>query len=164
MIVKPRKYIYIVTKAGWPGCVTDDSSRQDIAGGGGSHQAQDSSGLYYLETADPASAAAAPVDIFNLSYIGPAGAGAGAGVSPSYSLPLSPSSSSYSEYSDPGAGQGAGQQCYTININIADIESQVRLYLLTVQCYDMKLSRVCIINIKAWLENIFYSFTDNIIE
>ena len=140
MIVKPRKYIYIVTKAGWPGCVTDDSSRQDIAGGGGSHQTQDSSGLYYLETADPASAAAAPVDIFNLSYIGPAGAGAG--VSPSYSLPLSPSSSSYSEYSDPGAGQGAGQQCYTININIADIESQVRLYLLTVQCYDMKLSRV----------------------
>ena len=124
MIVKPRKYIYIVIKPE-PGCVTDDCSRQDIAGGGGTHQAQDSGGLYYLETADPASAAAAPVDIFNLSYIGPAGAGAG--VSPSYSLPLSPSSSSYSEYSDPGAGQGAGQQCYTININIADIESQVRL-------------------------------------
>ena len=130
MIVKPRKYIYIVIKPD-PGCVTDDCSRQDIAGGGGTHQAQDSGGLYYLETADPASAAAAPVDIFNLSYIGPAGAGAGAGagVSPSYSLPLSPSSSSYSEYSDPGAGQGAGQQCYTININIADIESQVRLSL-----------------------------------
>ena len=126
MIVKPRKYIYIVTKLE-PGCVTDDCSRQDIAGGGGTHQAQDSGGLYYLETADHASAA--PVDIFNLSYIGPAGAGAGAGVSPSYSLPLSPSSSSYSEYSDPGAGQGAGQQCYTININIADIESQVRLSL-----------------------------------
>ena len=126
MIVKPRKYIYIVIKPE-PGCVTDDCSRQDIAGGGGTHQAQDSGGLYYLETADPASAAAAPVDIFNLSYIGPAGAGAG--VSPSYSLPLSPSSSSYSEYSDPGAGQGAGQQCYTININIADIESQVRLSL-----------------------------------
>ena len=125
MNVKPRKYIYIVIKPE-PGCVTDDCSRQDIAGGGGTHQAQDSGGLYYLETADPASAAAAPVDIFNLSYIGPAGAGAGAGVSPSYSLPLSPSSSSYSEYSDPGAGQGAGQQCYTININIADIESQVR--------------------------------------
>ena len=125
MIVKPRKYIYIVIKPE-PGCVTDDCSRQDIAGGG-THQAQDSGGLYYLETADPASAAAAPVDIFNLSYIGPAGAGAG--VSPSYSLPLSPSSSSYSEYSDPGAGQGAGQQCYTININIADIESQVRLSL-----------------------------------
>ena len=124
MIVKPRKYIYIVTKPE-PGCVTDDCSRQDIAGGGNTHQAQNSGGLYYLETADPASAAAAPVDIFNLSYIGPAGAGAG--VSPSYSLPLSPSSSSYSEYSDPGAGQGAGQQCYTININIADIESQVRL-------------------------------------
>ena len=122
MIVKPRKYIYIVIKPE-PGCVTDDCSRQDIAGGG-THQAQDSGGLYYLETADHA--AAAPVDIFNLSYIGPAGAGAGAGVSPSYSLPLSPSSSSYSEYSDPGAGQGAGQQCYTININIADIESQVR--------------------------------------
>ena len=121
MIVKPRKYIYIVIKLE-PGCVTDDCSRQDIAGGG-THQAQDSGGLYYLETADPASAAAAPVDIFNLSYIGPAGAGAG--VSPSYSLPLSPSSSSYSEYSDPGAGQ----QCYTININIADIESQVRLSL-----------------------------------
>ena len=126
MIVKPRKYIYIVIKPE-PGCVTDDCSRQDIAGGGGTHQAQDSGGLYYLETADPAFAAAAPVDIFNLSYIGPAGAGAG--VSPSYSLPLSPSSSSYSEYSDPGAGQGAGQQCYTININIADIESQVRLSL-----------------------------------
>ena len=125
MNVKPRKYIYIVIKLE-PGCVTDDCSRQDIAGGG-THQAQDSGGLYYLETADPASAAAAPVDIFNLSYIGPAGAGAG--VSPSYSLPLSPSSSSYSEYSDPGAGQGAGQQCYTININIADIESQVRLSL-----------------------------------
>ena len=124
MIVKPRKYIYIVTKLE-PGCVTDDCSRQDIAGGG-THQAQDSGGLYYLENAAPDSAAAAPVDIFNLSYIGPAGAGAGAGVSPSYSLPLSPSSSSYSEYSDPGAGQGAGQQCYTININIADIESQVR--------------------------------------
>ena len=123
MIAKPRKYIYIVIKPE-PGCVTDDCSRQDIAGGGGTHQAQDSGGLYYLETADPASAADAPVDIFNLSYIGPAGAGAG--VSPSYSLPLSPSSSSYSEYSDPGAGQGAGQQCYTININIADIESQVR--------------------------------------
>ena len=120
------------------------ASSQPLMTGDSLHNVEAGGNIYFLES---------EADLFNLSYVAPApdmsgSSGDSVALSPSYSLSsslspssssyssssLSPSSSSYSEYSE----AGPGGQNYTININLSDIENQVRYqfqgYKVTTHC------------------------------